>query len=351
MILTVHQGQMFKHCSLYELSKIGQLGCQCFFVISGFTLCQSWESRKQTVGNFYKRRLRAIAPGYYFDIILFTIISSIIAYLNIPRYWHQGESLFPGLSHLENILFLHGLSPQSINSIVPGGWYIGTTMLMYLSFPLMKKMLDVVKPYKSGIIILPTVFTIIAIGFWYAVMSFSEKTLIGNNSFAYFFVLTQYPCFLWGGVLYSYSSTYGSPRTVQSISTCIFLACVSLCATVLLFYSDNDMLFVLVPVSAAIFFGCIMLLMIRLIDDKGYRLPRIVLTVCKKISGVSYEMYLIHTLFAYFIVYYLRKILKHFDYSYIFDNSFVFIIFLFGLIVFSYYCGKILKHYLNKLTR
>lgn len=111
------------------------------------------------------------------------------------------------------------------------------------------------------------------------------------------------------------------------------------------------MLFVLVPVSAAIFFGCIMLLMIRLIDDKGYRLPRIVLTVCKKISGVSYEMYLIHTLFAYFIVYYLRKILKHFDYSYIFDNSFVFIIFLFGLIVFSYYCGKILKHYLNKLTR
>lgn len=150
MVLTVHQGQLFKHCGLYEFTKLGQLGCQCFFVISGYTLCQSWDSRKTNVKQFFKRRITAIAPGYYFDIFLFTILSLVIQYLNFPHYWSQAGL---GLNHLWNFLFLHGLSPSAINSIVPGGWYIGTTMLMYLTFPFLKKLLDFLCEYRKSIYI------------------------------------------------------------------------------------------------------------------------------------------------------------------------------------------------------
>lgn len=345
MVLTVHQGQLFKHCSLYEITKFGQLGCQCFFVISGYTLCQSWDSRKTTVKQFYKRRITAIAPGYYFDILLFTFLSLAIQYLNFPHYWSQSGL---GIDHIWNILFLHGLSPSGINSIVPGGWYIGTTMLMYLTFPFLKKLLDIVSEYRIYIYI-PLIFVFIAISFWYIVELIKGDLYLGNNTFMYFNVLTQYPCFVVGGVIYSYTIRYGILKNTGAIIRCIISAVICLCITLLFFYGKNEYLFCLVPFVSASFFGCLLLLMIKFIDEEKSHLPSIIMKICTKISGTSYEMYLLHTLFVYFLTWYVLKILQHIGMSYLFDYTLTFIVFLVIMSACSYYAGKLLKSLINKL--
>lgn len=346
MVLTVHQGQLFKHCSLYEVTKLGQLGCQCFFVISGYTLCQSWDSRNTSVTQFYKRRIKAIAPGYYFDILLFTFLSLAIQYLNIPHYWSQAGL---SLNHIWNILFLHGMSPSGINSIVPGGWYIGTTMLMYLTFPLMKKLLDIVSEYRKSYIYIPLFFVFSAMSFWY-IAAITESNLdLGNNTFMYFNVLTQYPCFVVGGVIYSYTQNYGILKNTGAIIRCIISAVISLCITLLFFYSKNEYLFCLVPFVSASFFGCILLLMIKFIDEEKSHIPSRIMKICAKISGTSYEMYLLHTLFVYFLTWYVLKVLQHIGMSYLFNYTLTFIVFLVIMTACSYYAGKLLKSFLNKL--
>lgn len=352
LVLTVHQGQLFKGCGLYELSKLGQLGCQCFFVISGYTLCLSWDMRRTSLRNFYYRRFKAIAPGYYFDVILFTLISLIIQVTNLPYYWIQSQSDIPGGGHLLNVVFLHGLSHDHINSIVPGGWYIGTTVLMYLSFPLMKRLLDAVKMRHAGIsMLLPVLFLIVTVIFWYLIIRSEINYEIGNNTFIYFNVLTQFPCFVIGGVIYTYTERNGVLGKGGSIIRCILLSLTFLGATTIMFYSGQDFLFCLVPFFSAAFFGCLLLLLIKLIDIDGSQLSPTFLKICQKISGVSYEMYLLHTLFAYFIVWYTRKLLQMLGYGLLFDYSVSFIITLLFLIAFSYYSGKALHVIINKVIK
>lgn len=346
MVLTVHQGQLFKHCGLYEFTKLGQLGCQCFFVISGYTLCQSWDSRKTNVKQFYKRRITAIAPGYYFDIFLFTILSLVIQYLNFPHYWSQAGL---GLNHLWNFLFLHGLSPSAINSIVPGGWYIGTTMLMYLTFPFLKKLLDILCEYRKSIYILPLIFVFITMSFWYIVDITESDFNLGNNTFMYFNVLTQYPCFVVGGVIYSYTSIHSVLNTPGASIRCGISAVICLCITLLFFYGKNEYLFCLVPFTSASFFGCILLLMLKFIDEEKSHIPSRIMKICTKISGNSYEMYLVHTLFVYFLTWYVLKIMQHIGMSYLFDYTLTFIAFLVIMTACSYYAGIMLKTFLNKL--
>lgn len=349
MVLTVHQGQMFKHCSLYEFSKIGQLGCQCFFVISGFTLCYSWDNRKASKRDFFMRRFKAIAPGYYFDIVLFTLLSIVIQALTLPHYWSQNFD-DGGISHIANILFLHSLFPNSYNAVVPGGWYIGTIILMYLSFPMMKKMLELVHSRnKYAVLLLPWAFTLLAVAFWYLLIQFGNGKYIGNNTFGYFHILTQYPCFIIGGAIYTYTSTHGYLKSLRSVVRCLTLTIISFTITIILFYSENEFIFCLVPLTAASFFGCLLVLMVKFVDLGNVKIPTSLQKLCAKISGVSYEMYLLHTLFAYFIVFYIRKLLKMVGGTHLFDYSITFILFTIALTVFSYYAGKGLQTFLKKI--
>lgn len=216
MVLTVHQGQMFKNCGLYEFSKLGQLGCQCFFVISGFTLCQSWDTRKSTKRQFFQKRFKAIAPGYWFDILLFTLISSVMQFFNLPHYWHQPGGWIPGWGHIMNFLMIHGFSPQWINTIVPGGWYVGTIMLMYLTFPAMKKMLEWCSRRSSlHVMLMPWIFAGLSVAFWYLMATLYPDVKTGNNTFVYFNIFSQYPCFVIGGALYTYVCSHDSHYNVN----------------------------------------------------------------------------------------------------------------------------------------
>ena len=140
MIIIVHNRHFLMQdmSGLRPLINYGQMGCQLFFFVSGFSLCYAWEHlseprRAPKYARFVLRRYLRLAPGFlFFMIIHFSLNILLIHVLNFPAGFIMNRTL-PGI--LTNVFFLHGLFPDYINSVFPGGWYIGTAFLLYLAFP------------------------------------------------------------------------------------------------------------------------------------------------------------------------------------------------------------------------
>lgn len=53
MVILVHTSQMYHiPTAIKKLCEFGQMGCQLFLVISGFTLMKSWMRKRLPVKNF-----------------------------------------------------------------------------------------------------------------------------------------------------------------------------------------------------------------------------------------------------------------------------------------------------------
>ena len=115
-----------------QLAEAGQFGVQLFFLTSIFTLFLSLRSRKRheihPTRNFFIRRFFRVAPLFWTGILFYL-------WFEIPwnRAWAPN-----GLDTWQiatTFAFLHGWHPESINSVVPGGWSIAVEMNFYLLLP------------------------------------------------------------------------------------------------------------------------------------------------------------------------------------------------------------------------
>ncbi|MEX5626055.1 acyltransferase family protein [Pseudomonas marginalis] len=138
LVVMTHASQYVKPLSdlLQRIMSEGARGVQLFYVASAVTLCMSWAARKSheqnPILNFYIRRFFRIAPMFYLAIIGYLIINGFAA-----TYWAPNgiEWWFVPVT----ALFLHGLHPETINSVVPGGWSIAVEMTFYLVFPFLMR--------------------------------------------------------------------------------------------------------------------------------------------------------------------------------------------------------------------
>ena len=132
-VLGVHTGQAFPSAiALFDyFVAFGRFGIQLFFFVSALTMCYMWEQRaeeKNPVKNFYIRRFFRIAPLFWLAIPVYLALNGFGA-----SYWAPEGISIRQVSL--TFLFLHGLWPDSINSVVPGGWSIAIEMTFYLVFP------------------------------------------------------------------------------------------------------------------------------------------------------------------------------------------------------------------------
>lgn len=67
----------------------------------------------------------------YYIAILYYLIQDGFG----PRYWLGDETHISTSNILSNFMFLHGLNPYWVNSIVPGGWSVSIEMTFYLLLP------------------------------------------------------------------------------------------------------------------------------------------------------------------------------------------------------------------------
>lgn len=130
MVLFVHSNNYFDlsgFASGYlQFAELGQYGVQLFFVLSAFTLCNSFQAALDKadpfpVRNFYIRRFFRIYPLYF-------LVFWAAYFLSDLNY----SSLFAFL----NLVFLNNYYPPLGNSgIVRFSWTLNVEMSFYLIFP------------------------------------------------------------------------------------------------------------------------------------------------------------------------------------------------------------------------
>ena len=173
-------------------------GVQFFYIVSAITLCMSWEARFKFETypkiNFYLRRFFRIAPMFYMAILLYLIIYGFSA-----RYWAP-NGIEPWFIFV-TVFFLNGFNPETVNSLVPGGWSIAVEMIFYVLFPLIVTRLrsysELFIFFIASLVFLNANNVISSKIFDYPA---SQSYLV--NSFLYLNFFGQFPVFLVG--LFSY---------------------------------------------------------------------------------------------------------------------------------------------------
>jgi peptidoglycan/LPS O-acetylase OafA/YrhL len=135
-VILVHAGSAVPPSSawLATLMASGARGVQLFYIASALTLCLSWQARsaaeRAPLRNFYLRRLFRIVPMFYIAIAGYLLLYGLA-----PRYYAPNgvEWYYVPLT----ALFLNGFHPETITSVVPGGWSIVVEMTFYLVLPLL----------------------------------------------------------------------------------------------------------------------------------------------------------------------------------------------------------------------
>lgn len=155
-VVMVHSSQLVPPASHFFQVAMGggARGVQLFYLASALTLCMSWMARSSNeqspIRNFYIRRIFRIAPMFYIAIGLYTFLDGFSPMYWAPNgleWWYIPMTAF----------FLHGFTPETINSVVPGGWSIAVEVSFYLVLPFL---LPFVKSINSILILLIISFLI-----------------------------------------------------------------------------------------------------------------------------------------------------------------------------------------------
>lgn len=293
LVILVHtsqriQGDMY----LRPLAYYGQMGVQIFFIVSAFTLCYSMEYRgkSDTFKGFYLRRYSRIAPGYYFGIILYLILTSFFS-----GVWVSDKN---PVNIIVNLLFLNGFYPPANNTVVPGGWSIGTEMIFYLLFPfLFRFYMKLQKKYEYTYLALPAVALLFSLLVQAVIFSLTnEPAYFKNNSFIYYSILNQLPVFCTGISLYI-AFRKGLTENVKKLPSVFFFGLFTLFSAFLLYFGHRFFLF-----SSALFpfLSGISYIFVFTYLQNNQELPG--RTRLAKIGKLSYSSYLVHFIFTFYFV-------------------------------------------------
>lgn len=136
-VVLVHSGATELPGFFGQISAFGARGVQMFLIISAMLIFNSLDSfenseKKIKLKNWYFNRFLRLIPIYYISLIVQFFINGFT-----PNYW-TGTHPINIFTYILNVLFLHGLSPWSINAINVG-WYIGTLALFIILAPFIHK--------------------------------------------------------------------------------------------------------------------------------------------------------------------------------------------------------------------
>ena len=302
-VILVHTSQKF-HLppSIETVCDFGQYGCQLFLLISGYL---AYKSLKGNWLNFLKRRFVAIVPGYWLTIAIFLLLNFLWRKVGLSPQYLQNRSL---LAICTNVLLLHGLVPSCNNNVVPGGWYVGTTAILYLLTPLLKKCLRNANAIAasilfSALLLCGNILFQLAIAFLTGTFDYS-----GNNHFLYFFFLNQLPVYVLGMWFAEFEENKNSTQLAKE-GRKFWLGGFSI---LLICFGMSFLPLVIVPMVLptllgwsflGIFIGC------HAWCDQMNTPPSWYKQKIACLGRNSYGAYLIHSIFAYYLTHIVNKLL------------------------------------------
>lgn len=338
MVILVHSIQEFDDLnSIFDFFWFGQMGCQIFFVISGYLTASAWNralSKSKSKKQFYLRRFFSIAPGYYLIIILCqlaNLCSGCLFGMNIGFAKNRGI-----ISIICNFLFLNGLLPFCNNDVAPGGWYIGTLVIFYLLFPFINCIYKKLKRAYFGV---PGICNLMV--FFIVLIAINilghESFFLSNNGFVYFSFLVQFPCFLLGVQLQKEEAVEKLNEVIMCIGVALILFVISL---VLFFANISKYSFLFIPTVFG--YGVYFLLKAMLWYERNYSFKNNLLTY---LGRKSYYMYLTHAFFAWTMMGMVRVVLDKLDIIY--NQTVVYLILLPFVFVGTLFFANILEKICN----
>jgi peptidoglycan/LPS O-acetylase OafA/YrhL len=199
-VILVHSSHAVEPSSgaLLWVMREGARGVQLFFVTSALTLCMSWMSRSSRedfpIRNFYIRRFFRIAPMFYIAILTYCLLNGFSPSIWAPngiRWWYVPLTA----------AFVNGFHPETITSVVPGGWSIAVEMNFYIILPFL---LPLISSVRSGFFLLMvglalSGFNVVLVPRIFAYPE-SQQYLVKN--FCYFNIFGQLPVFIMGMICY-----------------------------------------------------------------------------------------------------------------------------------------------------
>ena len=197
-VMAVHTAQWVQPDSAVfrRITENGARGVQLFFVASALTIFMSIKARSADeyapVRDFFIRRFFRIAPLFYLGIIFWLLIEGFS-----PRYWAPNG--IDGWTVFLTATFLHGFNPETMTSLVPGGWSIAVEMSFYLIAPLLfKHIQDLRGAVKFFLLALAVgvLFSGAVRSYWLAVYAPEQRYLASSYATLWFFA--QLPIFALG---------------------------------------------------------------------------------------------------------------------------------------------------------
>lgn len=321
MIIIVHNRHFIMQdmSGLRPLINFGQMGCQLFFFVSGFSLCYSWEHmvHSNPSGRFIPMSLHFVIRRYLRLIPGFLIVMAINWILNILLIDHLDFLGFlmnrEPLAIITNILFLHGLFPAYNNNVFPGGWYIGTAFLLYIIFPLLFCIFKKLSRMPSVCL---AVIPLLLLGLNYFLLKHLSvasgyELYPYNNSFSYFLFTNHLPCFSLGILLFFYEKKDFCIKCPLVISIPLFIG-ITYLSIYLYLQPEQNYIYAFMPsiVGLAVYWLAAALIHIekkRLSASKEFA-RNFLIRFLSSCGRHSYGMYLVHS----FICWYGLKTLRYF---------------------------------------
>jgi len=285
-VITVHTSQWTNPSweFLRQVTAEGARGVQLFFVASALTIFLSIKSRYPSEDkpsrNFFIRRFFRIAPLFYSGIVLWLLLEGFA-----PRYWAP-----KGINSWTVLLtstFLHGVHPETITSLVPGGWSITVEMTFYLFAPaLFRYILDMRRAILFFAVtlflnvLLSKMIKQYVLGFY----STEYQYLVHNYVFLWFFA--QLPVFALGLITYHARDYFASIWHPRLLGLFVISLVPILWLLLLRWQISNSLL----PIHV-LYAGTFVLLTIAL---SVYPAGLLVNPVMSKIGKISFSLYISH---------------------------------------------------------
>ena len=297
-VLLIHVSQYCTGLSdiFLILSGSGRYGVQLFFIASAFTLSLSHNNRRRAeerpITNFFIRRFFRIAPLYYMGLIIYFVLRGLYKHA-----WPPPQYDLPMV--LSNIFFVHGLHPTTINYAVPGGWSIGTEFIFYMFFPfLISKITSIRKA---------VIFLFLSIGLavvFYYIWALIYKENCDLNGFRYYTITNNLPSFMLGILLYHLWNNKESIMEMFKLKAKVFSMILLLLCCIMFIIGLTVTDFYLSLIASPLIMGFAFLFFS--LSLSLYKTVIVNKPICY-IGKISFSLYIMHFIFAWYVV---PKIMK-----------------------------------------
>ncbi len=265
----------------------GFIGVDMFFVISGYLitgilLTEYQRTRDIKFSAFYLKRLKRLAPGLLFMVLLSTLFMSYV--LTLPDFHHQSAAAASASVWLSNLYFalsdLNYFDAEQIPSAFLHTWSLGVEEQFYLIWPLILVAISRFRPANTTILLAIIFAVSLTLCLWIA---FKTPVL------SFYMMPTRMWQFAAGAIIWLWLPAI---RQNPQWSSCLYLAATALLLLALAMVHEEraypDWLAVLPTAATA------SLLAATASSSKGFMADVLASKPLTMIGDLSYSLYLWH---------------------------------------------------------